>query len=318
MAIMSVSNISKTYKRPKHYSSFWKSLFSREYTEKHALKNVSFEIESGEFVGLVGPNGAGKSTLVKILTGILYPDSGEANVLGYTPWKHRTEYVKNIGVLFGQRSLLWWDIPTRYSFEFLKSMYDVPNGEFTQQLEWIDSIMHIQDYMDKPVRELSLGEKMKCNLAAALLHNPKILFLDEPTIGLDVKSKHNLRKLLKKINKSGTTILLTTHDMKDVKSLCDRLLIIIDGQIQSDSTLHDLMRLYSSNRVVSIKTRQDLDLSLFSEFHIISSSKNYVKFEVDTTKHDVIALLDKVKGQYGILDVSVSEPDLESIIKKMW
>ena len=241
-----MEHISKTYKVAKRNAGLkeaCKSLFSREYQEIRALDGVSFTIGDGEIVGYMGPNGAGKSSTIKILSGILTPDSGVCSVDGRVPWKDRKAHVARIGVVFGQRSQLWWDIPVIDSFELLRDIYSVPKALYTQNLEELTELLQLSELLKTPTRQLSLGQRMRCEVAASLLHSPKILFLDEPTIGLDAVSKLAVRDFVKRQNREhGTTVILTTHDMQDISALAQRVILIGKGQILLDGTLDDIRR----------------------------------------------------------------------------
>jgi len=243
--MISFDNISKTYKIAKRapgLGAAFKSLVKREYTYIEALKNVSFTIERGEIVGYIGPNGAGKSTTIKILSGILAPTSGTCTVLGQVPWDDRIAHVKNIGVVFGQRSQLMWDIPVVDSFELLRDIYRVSREKYKQNLDDLVAIFDLGEFINTPVRQLSLGQRMRCEIAASLLHSPPILFLDEPTIGLDAVSQVAVRNYIKQINKENeVTVMLTTHDMGDVEALTDRVMLIGKGQILYDGSF-ELMK----------------------------------------------------------------------------
>ena len=241
-----MENVTKTYRVAKRNAGFkeaCKSLFSREYQEIRALDGVSLTIGDGEIVGYMGPNGAGKSSTIKILSGILTPDSGMCSVDGRVPWKDRKAHVARIGVVFGQRSQLWWDIPVIDSFELLRDIYSVPKALYTQNLEELTELLQLSELLKTPTRQLSLGQRMRCEVAASLLHSPKILFLDEPTIGLDAVSKLAVRDFVKRQNREhGTTVILTTHDMQDISALAQRVILIGKGQILLDGTLDDIRR----------------------------------------------------------------------------
>ena len=241
-----MDNVCKTYKVAKRNAGFkaaCNSLFRRDYEYIHALDHVSFTINDGEMVGYMGPNGAGKSSTIKILSGILTPDSGVCSVDGRVPWKDRKAHVARIGVVFGQRSQLWWDIPVIDSFELLRDIYSVPKALYTQNLEELTELLQLSELLKTPTRQLSLGQRMRCEVAASLLHSPKILFLDEPTIGLDAVSKLAVRDFVKRQNREhGTTVILTTHDMQDISALAQRVILIGKGQILMDGTLDDIRR----------------------------------------------------------------------------
>ena len=244
--MITMENVCKSYKVAKRNAGFGetcKALFHREYQVIQALNHVSFTIEEGEMVGYIGPNGAGKSSTIKILSGILTPDSGTCVVNGQIPWKNRTEYVRQIGVVFGQRSQLWWDIPVIDSFELLKEIYSISTPQYKNKLEELTQLLQLQEILKTPTRQLSLGQRMRCEVAASLLHEPKLLFLDEPTIGLDAVSKLAVRDFIKKMNQEHkTTVILTTHDMQDIEAIAERVILIGKGQILLDGTLNELRR----------------------------------------------------------------------------
>ncbi len=241
-----MEDVCKTYKvrkRSAGLAAACKSLFSREYEEIHALNDVSFIIRDGEMVGYMGPNGAGKSSTIKILSGILTPDSGTCTIDGLVPWKDRKQHVARIGVVFGQRSQLWWDIPVIDSFELLRDIYSVPKVQYARNLDELTALLQLEELLKTPTRQLSLGQRMRCELAASLLHNPGILFLDEPTIGLDAVSKLAVREFVQRLNREhGTTVILTTHDMQDIAALAKRIILIGKGRILLDGTLEDIRR----------------------------------------------------------------------------
>lgn len=242
--MITFNDICKTYRvarRESGLSNAIKSLFKREYTTIHAINHISFSIDDGEMVGYIGPNGAGKSTTIKILSGILTPDSGTCVVNGQVPWKDRKEYVRQIGVVFGQRSQLWWDIPVIDSFELIQAIYSIPTPKYRNNLDELTQLLNLEEILKTPTRQLSLGQRMRCEIAASLLHEPKLLFLDEPTIGLDAVSKIAVRDFIKKMNaEHKTTVILTTHDMQDIEAITNRVILIGKGQKLLDGTLEDL------------------------------------------------------------------------------
>lgn len=242
--MITLEHVRKTYKVSKRDAGFLsacKSLFHKEYELIHALDDVSFTISDGEMVGYIGPNGAGKSSTIKILSGILTPEEGTCLVDGLTPWKNRIEYVRRIGVVFGQRSQLWWDVPVMDSFELLKEIYQVDKHSFNRNLEQLTEMLSLAELLKTPVRQLSLGQRMRCEIAASLLHDPKLLFLDEPTIGLDAVSKLAVRDFILKLNQEkNTTVILTTHDMQDIEALTNRIILIGKGKILLDGTINDI------------------------------------------------------------------------------
>ncbi|AJY75512.1 ABC transporter ATP-binding protein [Paenibacillus beijingensis] len=233
-----------------------RSLFSRNYTIREAVHDVSFTIAPGEFVGYIGPNGAGKSTTVKMLSGILHPTSGDVSIDGLSPYRDRRKVARRLGVLFGQRSQLWWDLPVRDSFEILAAMYDISKSDASARLDRLGSMLQLGDFMDTPVRKLSLGQRMRADIAAALLHNPGILFLDEPTIGLDVTAKRSIRTFLQQINKElGTTVLLTTHDMDDIEQLCSRVMVLNGGRLKFDGNIGQLRAMIGLPTLMTVTYR---------------------------------------------------------------
>ena len=244
--MIEVSHLRKTFRvarRGAGFSQAVKALFHREYEEIRALDDVSFTIGDGEMVGYIGPNGAGKSSTIKVLSGILTPDSGSCLIDGRTPWKERTAHVRDIGVVFGQRTQLWWDVPVADSFDLLKEIYSIPEGTYRNNVGELTELLDLEQLLRTPARQLSLGQRMRCEIAASLLHSPRILFLDEPTIGLDAVSKLAVREFILRLNRErGTTVLLTTHDMQDIEALASRVLLIGRGKILLDGTVEDIRR----------------------------------------------------------------------------
>lgn len=244
--VIEVKDLRKTFRIARREAGFGeavKALFHREYEYIHALDGISFTISDGEMVGYIGPNGAGKSSTIKVLSGILTPDSGICQVDGRTPWKERTRHVKEIGVVFGQRSQLWWDVPVNDSFELLKEIYSIPSPVYRKNVDELTELLNLQQLLRTPTRQLSLGQRMRCEIAASLLHDPKIIFLDEPTIGLDAVSKLAVRDFIKRLNQERhTTVILTTHDMQDIEALASRIILIGKGQVLLDGGLEDIRR----------------------------------------------------------------------------
>lgn len=261
--MITMENVCKSYKVAKRDAGFraaCKALIHREYEAVHALNNVSFTVRDGEMVGYIGPNGAGKSSTIKILSGILTPDSGTCVVDGRVPWKNRTEHVRQIGVVFGQRSQLWWDIPVIDSFELIKEIYSISTPQYNNKLEELTQLLQLQEILKTPTRQLSLGQRMRCEVAASLLHEPRLLFLDEPTIGLDAVSKLAVRDFIKKMNEEHkTTVILTTHDMQDIEAIANRVILIGRGQILLDGTLDELRQAAVSDGNENTDEPLDLD-----------------------------------------------------------
>ncbi len=322
MSFIEVKNISKTFKVAKRGSGLKngiKSFFKREYITIDAASDINFSVDKGEIVGYIGPNGAGKSTTIKILSGILVPDSGTVKVNGLVPWVDRKEYVSNIGVVFGQRSQLWWDIPAIDTFDLLRDMYNIPEKEYEKTKNELISLLKIEDVVKVPVRQLSLGQRMRCEIAASLLHKPKILFLDEPTIGLDAVSKVIVRDFIKKINKEeNTTIILTTHDMSDIEALAKRIILIGKGKILYDGTLQKLKNKYGNNKSVTITTKDRL--TSFNKKGIMSHKKTEIGYEivVDVNVLTINELLKYLSSKIEIDDVEIDNVSIDEVILKTY
>mgnify|MGYP004468642643 FL=1 len=323
MSFIDVKHISKTFKVAKRKSGLFaslKSFFKRNYIYIEAIKNISFQIEKGEIIGYIGPNGAGKSTTIKILSGILVPDNGECRINGLIPWKDREKYTKDIGVVFGQRSQLWWDIPAEDTFDLLKEIYKIDEKEYQKNKEELINLLNIKDIINIPVRNLSLGQRMRCEIAASLIHNPSILFLDEPTIGLDAVSKEIVRDFIKKLNKEKkTTIILTTHDMSDIEALAKRIILIGKGSILYDGSLNNLKSKYASNKKVIVKTNDKIK-SLHKK-GIISYSKldklSYI-FTLDTNLISISDFISYLTSKISINDIEVNNENIDNIIIKLY
>jgi len=310
----------KTYKKEPGIIGSLKSLVRRRYKIKVAVDDISFDVKKGEFLGFIGPNGAGKSTTIKMLTGILTPTSGEAKVLGFVPWKQREKYVKHIGVIFGQKSQLWWDLPPLDTFHLLKEIYEIDEKEFEERLERLVKLLEVKDVQKIPVRNLSLGERMKCEFITALLHDPKVLFLDEPTIGLDVVAKENIRKFLMLMNKrEKKTIILTTHDMSDVEELCKRVILIDKGKIIYDGPLKKLKEKFVENKLVEVEfSKEYKEIFLPEGCSLIYSSKYKAGIEVNLKKASVSSLITFLLNNFEVKDLSIKEPKIEEVIRKVY
>lgn len=322
MSFIEVKNISKTFKVPVRNAGLketMKSFFHRKYNYVHAVKDISFNIEQGEIVGYIGPNGAGKSTTIKILSGILTPDTGTASIDGMIPWTNRTKYVKNIGVVFGQRSQLWWDIPAEDTFDLLCEMYKLDKQEYQKTKEELVEKLNLKEIIKMPVRQLSLGQRMRCEIAASLLHKPKILFLDEPTIGLDAVSKKVVRDFIKKINQEqNVTVILTTHDMSDIEALAKRIILIGKGSVLYDGSLTKLKRKYDTESFVTISTKSKLPS--LKKKGIISRTKvpDGYKFVIDTKVIDISSFLNYLSDKINIDDVEIDKQNVDDIIIKLY
>lgn len=326
MDIIKVKNLNKTYKTFKRKEGLFqavKSLFNRQKVITHAVQNVNFTIEKGEIVGFVGQNGAGKSTTIKMMTGVLYPSSGDVKILGFTPWTQRKKYAQHIGVVFGQKTQLWWDLPALDSFHLARGIYKIPEKEFESRLNHMIKLLRISKIVEKPVRNLSLGERMKCEFIMALLHNPQILYLDEPTIGVDALAKADIRDFLRDIQrKYMTTIILTTHDMDDIEELCKRVIIIDQGKILYDGNLTTLKNKYIKWKTVDIEFKKITNRIKFDEIvnkgEIVVSRSNYRSLRFDKRKYDVPKLIEELMKTLEIIDLTLHEPRLEAVIKEIY
>jgi ABC-2 type transport system ATP-binding protein len=302
-----------------------RDLFNREYTTVRAVKDISFTIPKGEICGYIGENGAGKSTTIKMLTGILVPTSGEIEVNGFVPYKDRERFVRRIGVVFGQRSQLWWDIGVIESFRLLRKVYRVPEKEFKLRLDELTERLQLQDLLNRPVRKLSLGQRMRCELAASLLHNPDILFLDEPTIGLDIVVKTEIREFLKSMNRRyGTTVLLTTHDLQDIEALCSRVIMLDDGNIIYDGSLDELKTKWGKGRELSFRLHEPIPLNRLEQLTeglgVTWTKENELtaKVWVPFDAAPVSAVLSRVVGAVEVGDVSILEPNTDDIVREIY
>lgn len=295
-----------------------RGVFSRSYRDINALRNVGFSVEAGELVGYIGPNGAGKSTTIKILSGILVPSSGKCEINGLTPWLNRQQHVKNIGVVFGQRTQLWWDLPVVESFELLRDIYQVPTRDYKDRMDELIQTMRIEDLLDTPVRQLSLGQRMRCDLVAALLHRPSILFLDEPTIGLDAVSKLAIREFIRKLNRDhGVTVILTTHDMDEIEALCERIIVIDNGAIFNDGTLENLRSRVNPERRLKVEFSENIAFS-HDEVRIVSREGNTLHLSFNPIEMTTTGLIQLLSESYPVKDLFVENPPIEEIIAQLY
>lgn len=320
--MITFQNITKTYKVAKREPGLRaavKSVGKREYTYIDALKNVSFSIEPGEIIGYIGPNGAGKSTTIKIMSGILVPTDGSCTILGHTPWSNRIDHVKNIGVVFGQRSQLMWDIPVMDSFELLRDIYRVPEPQYKKNLAELADVFRLGDFINTPVRQLSLGQRMRCEIAASLLHNPQILFLDEPTIGLDAVSKVAVRNFIKRINKeSGVTVVLTTHDMGDVEALTDRVMLIGKGQLLYNGSFNQMKSKYNTTNILTIDYDVSQEIVLPEHITLLSNENGRAVISVNTEKIPVSNVVSFLSQKLIVYDITVQSRPIEEIIAEIY
>ncbi len=322
MDIINVKGLCKSYNvasRDSGFKNALKAFFKRKYKIIKAVQDVTFTIKEGEIVGYIGPNGAGKSTTIKMLAGILQPDSGEIIIDKMNPVTDRKKYVKNIGVVFGQKSQLWWDIPAVESFDLLKEIYKIPDEEYVNTRDELVKLLGIQDVIKVPVRGLSLGERMKCELVASLLHNPKILFLDEPTIGLDAISKVVVRDFIKKINKEKkVTVILTTHDMADIESLANRVIVIGSGKKLYDGDIDDIKRKYSNEKIVEIYYENLQELPKIKDTEVVDNSNGIIKVKIDSRKLTVSDVTREYTKVCEIKDINVLSLPIDDIIYKLY
>lgn len=304
--MISVQNVKKYYKIAKRDKGFLQtlgSLFHRKYEIKKAVNDISFTIKKGEIVGFIGPNGAGKSTTIKMLSGILHPDEGEIKVKGYVPYKQRKKYVKNIGVVFGQKTQLNWDLPLVESFELMKYIYKIPQKMYEENLEKFTKLLDMEEFINQPVRQLSLGQRMRGDIVAALLHSPDIVFFDEPTIGLDVVAKEKIREFIKFMNQTEkTTIIFTTHDMQDIEKVCNRLIIIDAGKKVFDGGIEEIKAKYANSKTI--------------EMLLADGTKKIHTF--DANKYAMNEVVEQLFTQYEIKDISICEPEIDAIIRDIY
>ena len=317
-----VENLVKTFtvaEREPGLAGAMRGLLRRHYRTVYALNGVSFALEPGELVGYIGPNGAGKSTTVKVLAGILVPDSGRCEVLGRVPWSDRIAHVREIGVVFGQRTQLWWDLPVIESFDLLRDIYRVPAGSYARVKDELIAFLNLEPLLDTPVRQLSLGQRMRCDLAASLLHAPPILFLDEPTIGLDAVSKLAVRDFIKRLNRErGVTVILTTHDMDDIEALCTRVILIGQGQILSDGSLEQLRRRVTRERWLIVDLIDADEPISDPDATVIRQEGHRVYLRFDPACVAPAAIIGRITAQHAVRDLFVQNPPIEEIIARLY
>ena len=333
MKIITVENISKQFKTPKKFPGFIgaiKSLFTREYTIKNAVQNISFDIEEGEIVGYLGANGAGKSTTIKMMTGILTPTEGKITINGIVPYEQREKNARCIGVVFGQRTQLWWDIPLNETYTLLKNMYDISDEDYEERYKFLDDVLGLSEFIMQPVRTLSLGQRMKADIAAALLHNPKVIFLDEPTIGLDVVVKERVRKAILEINKKyKTTNILTTHDLHDIEELCNRIIVIDKGQKCYDGNIQELKNEYGYLSKINLRIDEFETVSVEDVQSVFQGMNHSDEFNVEKTEEafvitfnkkfcTVSEIMERLFKKFSVADFVVEETDIEEIVKKIY
>lgn len=321
MNIIEVKNLSKTFKikvKEKGLKGSIKSIFKPKYKTTKAVDKVSFNVEKGEIIAFIGPNGAGKSTTIKMLTGILYPTSGEVKVIGINPTKDRKKLAYQIGTVFGQKEQLWTHLTPYDNFKFFGAVYDLNEKVTEKRIEEYKSLFELEEFINTPVRNLSLGQRIRCEIVASLIHNPSILFLDEPTIGLDPVVKEKIRTLIKRLNKEQkTTVFLTSHDVGDIEKLCKRVIIVNNGKIVLDDSMENLKYNYLEKKIVEVKMKEKVNLDEIDGITILKDKDYNLKLEVDTTKKsisDAIKLLDTD----NIIDINISNTPLENIITEIY
>ena len=323
MPVIEVNGLTKTfrtYKKQPGFSGAVKGLFRRTYQQTVAVKNVSFKIEPGELVGFLGPNGAGKTTTLKMLAGLLYPASGEARVLGYVPWERDDGYRRQFALLLGQKNQLWWDLPARESLDLNAKIYGIEKAAFEHTVAEMTELLNVKDKLNVMVRELSLGERMKMELIASLLHQPKVLFLDEPTIGLDVVSQKTVREFLRDYNATRkTTILLTSHYMADIQELCDRVIIIDHGEIYFDGKLDDVLDRFADFKIITIQfdTTKAPPAKTFSNYgEVVEQTSGHLKLKVKRDR--VIAVCKTLLDELPVSDIDIQEVPIEEVIRQIF
>ena len=321
MPVIQIDHLSKSYRVYQKQEGLWAAvggLFRREYRDVQAVREVSLQVEQGEFVAFLGPNGAGKTTTLKLLSGVIYPSGGTARVMGYVPWKREIAYRRRFALVMGQKNQLWWDLPAMESFRLHQQIYRIEPAQFERTLGVLTELLEIGKLLKQPVRELSLGERMKMELTAALLHSPEVLFLDEPTIGLDVVAQHRIQQFLKQYQQERKiTVLLTSHYMKDVAALCKRVVIITQGQIKYDGSLTGIVDQFSSQKLVTLQLANGQATDAFGRFgNIVSVEPPKVKLRIERTQ--VPRALAEILAEHTVEDVIVEDPPLEEVIAAMY
>ena len=322
MPLIQVTDLHKDFQVYKHHRGTVgaiRNLFTREYRVVRAVDGVTFGIEAGELVGYLGPNGAGKSTTIKMLTGILVPTRGEVVVAGRVPWQRRVDHARGIGVVFGQRTNLWWDLPVIESLDLLRHVYRVPADRYERNLAHFCELLGLDDFLYTPARSLSLGQRMRADLAAALLHDPRIVFLDEPTIGLDVVAKDRIRRFIQSINREhGVTVVLTTHDLGDVQRLCERVMMIDHGRLLFDGSLDDLLARFGGERELVVDFAEDYDDVSVDGARVADRDGRRVAYRFARGAISASELIQRLSARYRIEDLSVREPHIEDTVRRIY
>lgn len=322
MSMIEVKDLVKTYKvieKQDGLIGYFKNLVKPEYKKFDAVKGINFKIEEGELVGYIGENGAGKSTTIKMLTGLLTPTSGSIIVNGIVPNQKRIQNNKNIGAVFGQKTQLWWDLPVIESYRLIKKMYKIPEKEFQENLKKFTEILELQDLLEKQVKNLSLGQKMRCEIAATFLHNPKIVYLDEPTIGLDVFVKEKIRNFIKEINKKNkTTVILTTHDLKDIEDVCDRIILLDKGEIIYDGDKQKFKDTYGKYVIAELICKDKKEEVKLNGIQILEQAENKLKVKFSHDETTIVKIMDEISKSCVIEDIHMREAELEDILKEIY
>lgn len=321
--IITIKNLKKTYKVSERDNtsmmSSVKSLFKRKYKYVSAVNNINLSVKRGEIRGLIGPNGAGKSTTIKMLSGILHPTEGIVEVLGHTPWNERESYVMKIGAVFGQKSQLWWDLPPIDTFSLNRHMYKISDKTFNYNIDMFKELLDIEEVIKKPTRQLSLGERMKCEFVCALLHEPELVYLDEPTIGLDIITKDSIRTFIKELNRvKNTTIIITTHDLDDIVNLCENVTIINNGTVVYDETLENLTTYFDNTKVIEIKFTEPVKESQLDAFNVLSATNMTANIEVNLTGSTIKDEVSKLFATLPVHDININNIDIEEVIKHIY
>ena len=317
--IIHVQELRKEFRTAVRHKNLIHNLFEHKYTVKKAVDSISFDIQPGELVGFIGPNGAGKSTTIKMMTGILLPTGGTVQVLGNDPYRKRKQNAANIGVVFGQRSQLWWDLPVGDSFELLRKIYDVDEPTYRENVDTFGTILNLKEYWDKPVRQLSLGQRMRADIAAALLHSPQVIFLDEPTIGLDVVVKKEIREFIKEIRRQrGVTVVLTTHDMKDIDEICERVIMIDSGKLVLDLSVAEIKKKLGNRQSMELRFEKEPEVLTLSGVEIEEKEPLLWSVRFDHNRITASEIISRLSQQARISDVAIREPDIEDIIRNIY
>ena len=321
MAVIKVEKLSKNFKvktKEKGFKGSLKSIIKPKYKIVKAVKNISFEVEKGEMIAFIGPNGAGKSTSIKMMTGILFPDKGDIDILGLDPSKDRKRLAYSIGCVFGQKEQLWTHLTPYDNFKFFGAIYDIPESRVEKKIEELRELFELDEFINTPVRNLSLGQRIRCEIVASLIHEPKILFLDEPTIGLDPVVKEKIRTLIKRMNKEyKTTVVLTSHDVSDIEKLCKRVIIVNKGQIVLDDTMENLKYHYLNKKIIDVKMKEKVNLDDVEGITILKDKDYNLKLEVDLKKKNISDAIDLLNTD-NIIDINISNVPLEEIISEIY